>query len=189
MRKTFSVALLAFSIAMITANSLAKRVHRFLRPQAEEEKIETTFFPFALTSSTETNYIKVHDIDEVENTATEEPYVIDLQYPAEENLPPVREFIPPVMKTGLTDEEKQTVRNYAKNDKLKAFITEISSVVSQDDLKQENYLKIAFNPQVRSIFEKYARDKEFREIATNVMKDKEVLEFAKKIIQDKEVRK
>lgn len=181
MRKTLAIALLAFSIAMIAANSLAKRVHRFLRPQATETKTESDFFPFEMLSNEGENYIKVHDLDEDPS--------LQGDYTFEENYKPVREYIPPVLKVGLTEEEKRTVESYAKNDKLKAFMKELSGVITQDDLKQGNYLQVVYNPKVRSIFEKYAQDEEFREIATNVMKDKEVLEFARKIIQNDEVKK
>jgi len=181
MRKTLAIALLAFSIAMIAANSLAKRVHNFLRPQAAEAKTESDFFPFEMFSNGEENYVKVHD----ENEAP----ALQGDYTFEENYQPVREYMPPVLKVGLTEEEKRTVESYAKNDKLKVFMTEISGVISQDDLKQGNYLQVVYNPKVRAIFEKYAQDKEFREIATNIMKDKEVLEFARKIIQNNEVKK
>ena len=152
MRKTLAIALLAFSLAMITANSLAKRVLNFLHPQAKEEKVEETFFPFGIGSDKDTNYIKVYNIDE--EPALEEQYTVD------GNLKQAKEYVAPVLKVGLTEEEKQTIAGYAKNDKLKDFIKEISGVISQDDLKQGNYLQVAYNPQVRSIFEKYAKDEE-----------------------------
>ena len=195
MRKTLSIALLAFSIAMISANSLAKRVHHFFHPQEQEiSKEETTFFPFSLTSSQ--NVIKVHDDnEEEENTLTEETeevkgnFIVETQDATEDGLQQSKEIIKPVMKLDLTDEEKQIVANYLQNEKMRAFITELSGVISQDELNQESYLKIAFDPEVRNIFMKYAQDEEFREMATNIMKDKKVLELAKKIIQNNEVKK
>lgn len=180
MRKHLSIALLAFSIAMITANSLAKKVHHFLRPQAGEEVAENSFFPFAATS--QSNYVKVYE--------TEAEYEAEkAQNATEDDLQQTKEFIQPILKMELTDEEKQVVTTYAQNDKLKAFITELSTVISPEELHEENYLKIAFKPEVRDIFMKYARDEEFRDVATTVMKDKNVLELAKKIIQNNEVKK
>lgn len=196
MRKSLSVALLAFSIALICANLLAKRVHNFLRPQQQESYEETTFFPFSFTS--QSNYIKVYDENEEGSEAPAEEifkeevkqnFVLEMPDAAEDGLQQPKEIVKPILKTELTEEEKQTVLNYLQNKKMQEFITEMSSVISQEDLEQENYLRIAFKPEVRSIFMKYAQDAEFREIAANVMKDKNVLELAKKIIQDNEVKK
>ena len=176
MRTKLAIALLAFSLAMLSANSAVKRLHHFLHPQKQTE--ESSFFPFSLTP--QSSYIKVYE--NAEEEAAEK--VLE-----EENLQQTKEFIKPVLKLELTDEEKQTIEYYAQNAKLRDFITELSGVVSQEDLNQENYLKIAFNPEVRSIFMKYTQDEEFRNIATSVMKDKNALELAKKIIQNNEVQK
>jgi len=183
MRKSLSVALLAFSIALICANVLAKRVHRFLHPQAEEEKLEAVFFPFALPG--ERNYIIVHEEEKDEYSLEEQ----NTNAVIEEDFQPEKQIVQPVLKIELTEEEKEIVIDYTKNDKMRAFITELSGIISQEDLNQENYLKIAYNPQVRDIFMKYAQDEEFRKMAANVMKDKEILEFTKKIIQNNEVKK
>ena len=183
MRKALAIALLAFSIALIFANALIMRVHNFMHPKQEEEKIETNFFPFALPS--ERNYIVVHD---EENEGSK--YALEGENTSvEEDFQPVKEIVQPILKLELTEQEKEIVINYTKNDKMKDFIKELSGVITPEDLKQENYLKIAYNPQVRDIFMKYAKDEEFRKMATEVMKDKEVLELAKKIIQNNEVIK
>lgn len=188
MRKALTIALLAFSVALISANLLAKRVHNFLHPQAEEEaeKAEIPFFPFALNS--QSNYIVVEGENE-DQTASEYPISLEKQNTMEASYQQAKEIVQPILKLELTDEEKKAVENYTKNKKLRAFISEISGVVSQEQLNQENYLKIAYNPEVRNIFMKYAQDEEFRKMAADVMKDKEVLELAKKIIQNNEVKK
>lgn len=181
MRKKLSIALLAFSLALICTNFLVKRVHSFLRPPVQEE--ENTFFPFSLgETNQEDNFIEIEDTYNKKETS----YIIKDE---EENFQKPKEIIQPILKLELSEEEKQTIENYAQNEKLKAFITDLSSVISQEELNQENYLKIAFKPEVRAIFMQYAQDPEFREIATTVMKDKNVLELAKKVIQNKEVAK
>ena len=182
MRKKLSIALLAFSLALICANFLAKRVHNVLRPPVQEE--ENTFFPFSLgKTGQDNNFIEIKDADNKEKPS----YIIIKD--EEENFQKPKEIIQPILKVELSEEEKQTIENYAQNEKLRAFITDLSGVISQDELNQENYLKIAFKPEVRAIFMQYAQDPEFREIATTVMKDKNVLELAKKVIQNKEVAK
>ena len=95
----------------------------------------------------------------------------------------------PVLKVKLTREEEQIVGTYSKNTKMQELINEISTVVSQEELEQENYLQIVYKPEVRSIFEKYSKDEGFREIALEVMKNKYLLQLAQKLVNDSEVKK
>ena len=179
MKKKLSIALLAFSLAMLCANFLVRRVGSFLPPseqEIEEMEEENDFSPFAL--------VKQEDKETEENT--EEKPVLTLQEQAEFKE---KEIIKPILKFELTEEEKQTVENYTKNPKMQEFIKEISTVVSQEELDQENYLQIVYKPEVRDIFMKYAQDEEFREIASEIMKDKDLLKLAKQKINNREVKR
>ncbi len=188
MRKKLSIALLAFSLAMICANFIVRRVGRFFPPPQQEVEEERGFFPFASVNE-----------DSTENTPTEISGPNDLtvkirpenvEYIQEDEIRITeKEIVKPVLKLELTEEEKQTIETYSKNPKLSAFIKEISATVSQEELEQGNYLQIVHSPEVRSIFMKYSQDEDFRKIATEVMKDKKMLQLAKKIVNNSEVKK
>lgn len=177
MKKKLSIALLAFSLAMLCANLLVRRVGSLLPPSSQKIEEEGDFSPFALQQNKQ------------EDIVTDSPSLI-LQSDTE-TLTPEQEkkIIKPILKTELTEEEKQTIETYSKNPKLRAFIKEISAVISQDELEQGNYLQIVYKPEVRNIFLKYSQDEDFRNIATKVMTDKNMLQLAKKIISNSEVKK
>ena len=178
MRKKLSIALLAFSLAMLCANFLVRRVGSFLPPsqqEIEEMEDENDFSPFAL--------VKQED-DKAEQKTEQDVLTAQNEEDFKE-----KEIVRPVLKFELTKEEEQTVENYTKNPKMQEFIKEISTVVSQEELDQENYLQIVYKPEVRNIFMKYAQDEEFREIASEIMKDKDLLKLAKQKINNSEVKK
>lgn len=181
MRKKLSIALLAFSLAMLCANFLVRRVREFIPPsqqEIEEAEEEIVFSPFERvkqdnTETTEENILQI------------KPVLIQTQEEFEQE----KEIIKPILKIDLTEEEKQTVETYSKNPKLKEFIKEISTVVSPEELEQENYLQIVYKPEVRNIFQKYSQDEDFRNIASKVIADKNMLQLAKKIVNNSEVKK
>ena len=179
MKKKLSIALLAFSLAMLCANFLVRRVGSLLPPseqEIEEMEEENDFSPFAL--------VKQEDKETQGNTEQKPALTLQEQEEFKE-----KEIVRPVLKFELTKEEEQTVENYSKNPKMQEFIKEISSVISQEELDQENYLQIVYKPEVRDIFMKYAQDEEFREIASEIMKDKDLLKLAKKTVNNREVKK
>ncbi|MBO7605710.1 MAG: hypothetical protein J6S61_04530 [Elusimicrobiaceae bacterium] len=182
MRKKLSIALLAFSLAMLCANFLVRRVGSFLPPPAQETEEENDFSPFALVKQEDNKEYSIEDMidptDLILQQRTE-------TYPASSE----KEIVRPVLKVKLTREEEQLVGTYSKNPKMQEFIKEISTVVSQEELEQENYLQIVYKPEVRSIFEKYSKDEGFREIALEVMKNKYLLQLAQKLVNDSEVKK
>lgn len=172
MKKKLSIALLAFSLAMLCANFLVRRVGSFLPPSEQEIEEEQDFSPFAQTKNDDEN-IK----EKILITQTQKDFEQE------------KEIVKPILKVELTEEEKQTVENYSKNPKIQEFIKEISAAVSEEELNEENYLQIVYKPEVRNIFMKYAQDEEFREIASEIMKDKDFLQFAEKLINNSEVKK
>ena len=184
MRKKLSIALLAFSLAMLCANFLVRRVGSLLPPSQQEIEEERDFSPFQKVKQ-----------DGQEKQKTEEEIidstflVLKNQEGIEQNFEQEKELVKPVLKFELTEEEKQTVETYSQNPKLKDFIEELSAVISQEELEQENYLQVVYKPEVRNIFMKYSQDEDFRKIATEVMKDKKMLQLAKKIVNNSEVKK
>jgi hypothetical protein len=181
MRKKISIALLAFSLAMICANFIVRRVGRLLPPpQQEIEEEEKDFIPFVP--------VKQKNEDEL----VIDSYLLILQKPEDPSgLGPKqeKEVIKPILNIELTEEEKKAVETYSKNPKVKEFIKEISTVISQEELDQENYLQVVYKPEVRNIFMKYSQDEEFRNIAAEIMKNKDLLQLTKKIINNNEVKK
>ena len=173
MKKKLSIALLAFSLAMLCANFIVRRVGNFLPSPQQEIEESREFSPFATVKSEELK-------------KAEKPALI---YREQEDFKQEKELVKPILKIELTEEEKQTVETYSQNPKLRAFIEELSTVVSQEELEQGNYLQIVFKPEVRNIFVKYSQDEEFRKIAAEVMKDKNMLQLAKKIVSNSEVKK
>ena len=184
MRKKLSIALLAFSLAMLCANFLVRRVGSFLPPSQQEIEEERDFSPFQKVKQDEQEKQKTEK-EIIDSTLL----VLKNQEGIEQNFKQEKELVKPILKIDLTEEEKQTVETYSKNPKLRAFVEEISTVISQEELEQGNYLKIVYKPEVRNIFMKYSQDEDFRNIATEVMKDKNVLQLAKKIINNSEVKK
>ena len=147
MRKKISIALLAFSLAMICANFIVRRVGRFLPPPEQEiEEEEKEFSPFVAVKQ------------DNEDTPVIDSYLLVLQKPEDPSgLGPKqeKEVIKPILNIELTEEEKKAVETYSKNPKVKEFIKEISTVISQEELDQENYLQVVYKPEVRNIFMKY----------------------------------
>ena len=176
MKKKFYVALLAFSLAMICANFIIRRVGVLLSPPAQGEIAEQEFSPFGLVKQTE-----------AEDRA-KSPYFPKIKE-QELEFQEQKEIVRPVFQIELTDEEQKTVENYSQNPKMQEFVQELSKVISKEELEQENYLKIAFKPEVRAIFMKYSQDKEFREIAATIMKDKNLLQLAKRVVNTEEAKK
>ena len=185
MRKKLSIALLAFSLAMLCANFLVRRVGSFLPPSEQEiEEEERGFSPFEKIKQDGQEEQKDEEI------LIDTPLlVLKNQEGIEQNFKQEKELVKPILKLELTEEEKQTVETYSQNPKLRAFIEEISTVISQEELEQGNYLQIVYKPEVRNIFLKYSQDEDFRNIATEVMKDKNILQLAKKIVENSEVKK
>lgn len=179
MKKKLSIALLAFSLAMLCANFLVRRVGRFI-PPPEQEITETEI-------ETEEDFSPFEKVTKENTKPKVEKSLLVSQN--KEDFNQEKEIVKPILKIELTEEEKQTVETYSQNPKLRAFIKEISAVVSQEELEQGNYLQIVFKPEVRNIFIKYSQDEDFRKIATEVMKDKNMLQLAKKIISNSEVKK
>ena len=180
MKKKLSIALLAFSLAMLCASFLVRRVGDFLPPskqEVEEEEENKAFSPFVL--------VKQENTKTKENAEQTKPVLTQ----TEEDFVQEKEIIKPILKIELTEEEKQTIETYSQDPKLRAFIKEISGVVSQEELEQGNYLKIVYKPEVRNIFLKYSKDPDFRNMATKVMTDKNMLQLAKKIVKNSEVKK
>ena len=181
MRKKISIALLAFSLAMICANFIVRRVGRFLPPPEQEiEEEEKEFSPFVAVKQSN------------EDEPTVDSFLLVLKrHDGAVGLGPEqeKEIIKPILNVELTEEEKQTVETYSKNPKVKEFIKEISAVVSQDELDQGNYLQVVYKPEVRNIFMKYSQDEEFRKIASEIMKNKDLLELAKNTFNKNEVKK
>ena len=177
MKKKLSIALLAFSLAMLLANFLVRRVGKMLPPSQEEiEEAETDFTPFGKSDKTDTIKPGEMSFEKLES----------YYQPQEE------EIVKPLLDEELTEEQKNTVETYVQNPQLEDFIKEISAVIPPEKLEQENYLNIAYNPEVRNIFMKYSQDKNFRTVAETIMKDKNLLQFAEKLINeknDKEVQK
>ena len=194
MKKKLSIALLAFSLAMLCANFIVRRVAKMLPPSQQEiEETEPYFSPFAeikqeSEENTENNEI-INSTDLiVKNKRKQEDYTwIGTEFPQKEETG--KEVIKPILKLELTEEEQKTIENYTKHPKLQAFINDLSTVISPEELEQENYLQIAFKPEVREIFIKYSQDEDFREIAETIIKDKNFLQFANKIIKNNEVKK
>ncbi len=172
MRKKLSIALLAFSLAMLCANFLVRRVGRLLPPPEQEVEEEQDFSPFA----------QVKNDDE----KVKENFLITQ---AQENFEKEKEIVKPILKVELTEEEKQTVETYSKNPKMQEFIKEISAAVPEEELNEENYLQIVYKPEVRNIFEKYSQDEDFREMATEIIRNKDFLQFAEKLVNNSEVKK
>lgn len=183
MRKNIAIALIAFSLAMMSSAMLAKRVHKFLRPHQEGEEVTEQFSPFGIVKE----IASVHGIDvgNKEEEGTMEIYFEDEEEPFQKE----KEIVKPVIKIELTSEEKEAIEAYSKNPKVQNFVQEISGVISNEELEQGNYLQIAFKPEVRSIFMKYAQDKEFRDMASKIMKDKNLLQLANNAMKQKEVQK
>lgn len=173
MKKKLSIALLAFSLAILCANFLVRRVESFIPSSDQEIEESREFSPFAK--------LKDEDVKEVKKPA--------LIAQEQEDFNQQKELVKPILQIELTEEEKQTVETYSQNPKLREFIKEISTVVSQEELEQGNYLQIVFKPEVRNIFVKYSKDEEFRKIAAEVMKDKNMLQLAKKLVNNSEVKK
>lgn len=179
MRKSLAIVLIAFSLAMITSAFLVKRVHNFLHPQREEEEIKEPFSPFGF----------IKQINNTQQKEEESEETMEIHFEEEEPLQKEKEIVKPVIQIELTAEEKQAVENYSKNPKVQSFVQELSGVISKEEMEKGNYLQIAFKPEVRSIFMKYAQDKEFRDLATQIMKDKDLLKLTNDIIKQKEVQK
>ena len=180
MRKKLSIALLAFSLAMLCANFLVRRVKEFIPPSQQEieEAEENIYFsPFATVTQDKVEITE-------ESTLQAKPVLT-----AQEEFKQEKEIIKPILKIDLTEEEKQIIETYSEDPKLREFIKELSTVISQEELEQGNYLQIVYKPEVRNIFQKYSLDKDFRNIATKVMKDKNMLQLAKKIVNNSEVKK
>ncbi len=158
-----------------------------LPPSQEEiEETEIPFSPFAkVKQGDEQDKEIINSTDFILKTRTVQ---IDLssQEQVEETK---KEIVKPILKLEITEEEQKKVETYTKNPKLQEFIKELSTVITPEELDQENYLNVAFKPEVRAIFEKYASDEEFRETVTTIMKDKNFLQFADKIIKNNEVKK
>ena len=182
MRKKLSIALLAFSLAMLCANFIVRRIGSFLpSPQQEMEEEEKDFLPFGLHKQQDNTEYASEDItdstDFIVKHHTEQVYAQE------------KELIKPILKAELTKEEKQTVETYAQNPKMQAFIREISAAVPEEELDQENYLQIVYKPEVRDIFMKYSQDEDFRKMAAEIMKNKDLLQLAEKTINNSEVKK
>ena len=177
MRKKLSIALLAFSLAMLCANFLVRRVGSFLPPSEQEMEEENNFSPFTLVKQEEKN-------DTIANTR-----LLILEHKQGIEPESETEIIKPILKLELTEEEKQTVETYTKNPKMQQFIKEIYAVVPEEELDQENYLQIVYKPEVRDIFLKYSQDEDFKNIASEIMKNKDFLQLANKLINDSEVKK
>ena len=182
MRKKLSIALLAFSLAMLCANFLVRKVGGVLPLSQEIAGGEQDYSPFEKIKQDK----ETQDIDIVIDSPL---LVLKNQEGIEENFEQEKKLIKPILKIELTEEEKQTVESYTQNPKLRAFIKEISTVISPEELEQGNYLQIVYKPEVRNIFLKYSQDEDFRNIATEVMKDKNVLQLAEKIVSNGEVKK
>ena len=115
MKKKLSIALLAFSLAMLCANFIVRRIGKFFPPSQQEiEEREQDFSPFAAVKQNEEVVIDsssfVRNSEEIEQN-------------------PEKEIVKPILKFELTKEEKETVEAYSKNPKMQAFIKEISAVV------------------------------------------------------------
>ena len=182
MRKSIAIVLIAFSLAMISSTFLVKRVYNLLHPQQEEEEIKEPFSPFGFIKQI-TNAADTPQKEEGEKGTME------IHFENEEPLQKEKEIVKPIIQIELTAEEKQAVENYSKNPKVQSFIQELSGVISKEEMEKGNYLQIAFKPEVRSIFMKYAQDKEFRDLAAQIMKDKDLLRLTNDIIKQKEVQK
>ena len=183
MKKKLSIALLAFSLAMLCASFLVRRIQEFFPPSSQEEEITNSFSPFGMIKqdlSAEDNGNEVKE--------TVQP-VLEMKLETDMPVQEQKEIVKPIFKIELTEEEQSAIENYAKNPKLQAFINELSGVISKEEIEQQNYLQIAFKPEVREIFMKYSQDKEFREIASQIMKDKNLLQLAKKAVKEQEVQK
>ena len=174
MKKKLSIALLAFSLAMLCASFAVRQVGNIFKPLFETENVEEDFSPFGVIKTTGTKNI------EFPVTRNQEQ-----NFEFQEK----KEILKPVLQFEVTEEEKRAIGSYSQNPKLRAFVEDLSKVISQEEIDQENYLKIAFKPEVRAIFEQYSKDQEFREIAETIMKDKNLLQLAKKVINDKENQK
>ena len=180
MRKKLSIALLAFSLAMICANFIVRRVGKLFPPPLQEVEEEgEVFSPFAMTKQKQDTEIVI-DSTSLVLKGREETH----KQPIQE-----KEIVKPILKFELTKEEEQIIETYSQNPKLKAFIEEISAVISDEELRQENYLQVAYKPEVRDIFMKYSQDEEFRKIASEIMKNKDLLELAKNTFNKNEVKK
>ncbi len=186
MKKKLSIALLAFSLAMLCANFIVRRVAKMLPPSQEEiEETEIPFSPFAEVKQNDGKDKEIiNSTDLILKSKTEQ-----IDFTVEEKEEPKKEIVKPILKLELTEEEQKTVETYTKNPKLQEFIKEISTIITPEELEQENYLNVVFKPEVRAIFEKYASDEEFRETVTTIIKDKNFLQFADKIIKNNEVKK
>lgn len=189
MRKNLAIALIAFSLAMVSSALIVKRVQNFLHPQQGKEEVEESFSPFGLLEKINT----AHNTDEIaqeqsQNNGSENS--LEISFEDEQTpTPKEKEIVKPIIKLNLTEEEKQAIETYSQNPKVQSFVQEISSVISKEELEQGNYLQIAFKPEVRSIFMKYAQDKEFRDLAAQIMKDKNLLQLANNVIKRNEVKK
>ena len=178
MKKKISIALLAFSLAMLCANFIVRRVGKFFPPpQQEIEEEGQEFSPFALVK-------QVNNEESIIDSSS-----LVLQGGEQVELNQEKEIVKPVFKIELTEEERQLVETYSQNPKIQSFIKEISAAVSQEELEQKNYLQIAYKPEVRDVFIKYSKDEEFRKIAAEIMKNKDLLKLAKNIINKNEVKK
>ncbi len=170
MKKKLYVALLAFSLAMLCANFLVRRVGSFLPSPEQEIEEEQTFSPFA----------------QIKNDDEKEKVLITK---IQEDFTQEKEIVKPVLKVELTEEEKQTVETYSKNPKMQEFIKEIYAAIPEEELNEENYLQIVYKPEVRDIFIKYSQDETFHKMATEIMKNKDFLQFAEKLVNNSEVKK
>ena len=191
MKKKLSIALLAFSLAMLCANFIVRRVAKmFPLSQEEIEEAGPYFSPFAeVKQETEEDKEIINSTDFIVKSRIKqgEPiYIEKVEFPQEET---VKQVVKPILRTELTEEEQKTIENYTKNPKLQSFIKELSTVISPEELEQGNYLNIVYKPEVREIFVKYTQDENFREIAETIIKYKNFLQFANKIIKNNEVKK
>ena len=96
MKKKLSIALLAFSLAMLCANFLVRRVGSFLPPPPQETEEEKGFFPFAL--------VKQDTKNTEENIAEAKPEQTVLITQDLENFNE-KEIIKPILKIEVTEEE------------------------------------------------------------------------------------
>ena len=98
MRKKLSIALLAFSLAMLCANFLVRRVGGFLPPsqqEIEEAEEESNFSPFERVKQDNTE-ITEENIEQVKPVLTQ----------TQEDFEQEKEIIKPILKIDLTEEEK-----------------------------------------------------------------------------------
>ena len=207
-----AISLIAFSLAMMSATLLVKRVHQYLRPQqaAAEEENYQDFSPFGFVK-------KIADWQGF-NQGTMEIYFEDETIPVREE----KELVPPFLAEGMKtedepiiitfDENSQVkhlvpdfaglapkgeinkgngpiVITYDENPKVKNFVQDFSGLISKEDLQRGNFSQIASRPEVRAMVMKYAQDQEFRELLKQVMINKDISQLANGVIKVDEVHK